>query len=90
MKTIKVVGATYLNEYKLVISFNDETKQVVDFGKFLKHHNHPVFDKYKDIQYFKSFKIDSGNVVWGENWDLIFSHHRTLQRQNKSITQWLH
>jgi hypothetical protein len=45
---------------------------VVDFGNFLIKKPHPQYSKYLDIPKFKDFKIEMGNVVWGENWDLIF------------------
>ncbi|MEI6276656.1 MAG: hypothetical protein WCP08_11740 [Prolixibacteraceae bacterium] len=72
MKTIQIDAAKYLEGYKVEIVFSDKTKKIVDFGNFILNHPHPVHDKYKDLQKFKSFKIESGNIVWGDNWDLIF------------------
>lgn len=72
MKTIHVEKATYIDGYKVAIEFNDKTTQTVDFGSFLTSHPHPGHDKYKDIQLFKQFKIEAGNLDWGKNWDLIF------------------
>ena len=28
--------------------------------------------KYLDITLFKKFKVDSGNIAWGNNWEMIF------------------
>lgn len=72
MKTIHVEKATYINDYKVAIQFNDKTTKTVDFGVFLIKHPHPIHDKYKEINLFKQFKIEGGNLVWGDNWDLIF------------------
>lgn len=72
MKTITVEKATYVDGYKVAIVFNDKTTQTVDFGGFLIKNPHPGHDKYKDIQLFKQFKIEAGNIVWGKDWDLIF------------------
>ena len=69
---IHIEKATYTEGYKVELQFNDKTTQIVDFENFLVKHPHPVYDKYRDIQLFKKFKIESGNIVWGENWDLIF------------------
>ncbi len=33
---------------------------------------HPRNRFYLDESEFKKFKIEDGNIVWGENWDLIF------------------
>jgi hypothetical protein len=72
MKTVDVVAAEYSNAFVLKVNFSDGSSKLVDFGKFLKKHSHPQFDKYKDIETFRNFKIEMGNIVWGENWDLIF------------------
>ncbi|MCL4482442.1 MAG: DUF2442 domain-containing protein [Bacteroidetes bacterium] len=72
MKTIQVEKAKYIDGYKIEIFFSDETVKVVDFGTFILKNPHPVHDKYRDIQKFKKFKIEAGNIVWGDNWDLIF------------------
>ena len=54
------------------VSFNDGTEQVVDFSPYLIQRPHPQYDKYRDIELFKTFSVKMGNIVWGENWDLIF------------------
>ena len=54
------------------VSFNDGTEQVVDFSPYLIQRPHPQYDKYRDIELFKTFSVEMGNIVWGENWDLIF------------------
>ena len=71
-KTIQVKKAHYVDGYKIEIEFNDLTVKTVDFGNFLAKHSHPQYDIYKDSELFKQFKIEAGNLVWGENWDLIF------------------
>lgn len=68
----KVIDAEYLAEYKIRISFSDRTQQVIDFQHFLTKHPHPQYNKYRDPAQFKKFKIERGNIVWGEDWDLIF------------------
>lgn len=65
-------NAVYAGEYKVQLSFNDNTERVVDFGSFLTESPHPQYNKYRDVELFKTFSIEMGNIVWGENWDLIF------------------
>ena len=72
MKTISVKEANYIDNFLLEIVFNDNKKNVVDFGVYLENHSHPQFNKYKKINNFKKFKIENGNVVWGKDWDMIF------------------
>ena len=72
MKSISVIEAKYKEAFKLEIVFNDNKKNVIDFESFLQSHNHPQFNKYKKEDNFKRFKIENGNIVWGNNWDMIF------------------
>lgn len=69
---VQVINASYVEGYKVEIWFSDTTVKIVDFGHFLQKHPHPQYNKYQDTELFKQFKIEAGNLVWGENWDLIF------------------
>ncbi len=71
-KPINVVEATYIDGYKLKLTFSDKKVNVIDFENFLKTKPHPQYNKYNKLQFFKQFKIEWGNIVWGKNWDLIF------------------
>jgi len=62
----------YAGDYAVRISFNDGTAQTVDIGPFLFERPHPQYDKYRDPELFRQFSVEMGNVIWGENWDLIF------------------
>jgi hypothetical protein len=70
--TLKVIGADYLSEYRILVKFSDATERLVDFENFLNTNLHPQFSKYKDLRHFKKFRIERGNLVWGKDWDLIF------------------
>jgi hypothetical protein len=35
--------------------------------------NNPQHNSYHEPENFKQFTIEHGNVVWGKNWDMIFS-----------------
>lgn len=72
MNSIRVIGAQYDIGKKVKVRFSDNTERVVDFEPFLKHKPHQVFAFYDNIENFKDFKIENGNLVWGENWDLVF------------------
>jgi len=67
---VKVVTAKYLDDYKIEIIFNDKKRNVIDFLPALK--KYATCKKYLDITLFKKFKVDSGNIVWGNNWEMIF------------------
>lgn len=71
MRTLAVISAYYVSGLKLRIEFSDQTERVVDFEPFLTHRPHQSFQRYQQPENFKKFKIESGNVVWGDNWDVI-------------------
>ena len=48
------------------------TCQLVDIGQFIRLHPHPQYNKYLNEAEFEKFTIDDGNIVWGEDWDLVF------------------
>ncbi|MCL2435770.1 MAG: DUF2442 domain-containing protein [Lentimicrobiaceae bacterium] len=76
---ITVKKANYLKGYTIKLLFSDNTSQNVDFSDFFSTHSHPQYNKYKNIEKFKDFNIEDGNVVWGKNWDLIFPIHQLYQ-----------
>ena len=67
---MKVITAKYLDDYKIEIIFDDNKKNVVNLLPALK--KYATCKKYLDITLFKKFKVDSGNIVWGNNWEMIF------------------
>lgn len=67
---MKVVTAKYLDDYKIEIIFDDKKRNVINFLPALK--KYATCKKYLDITLFKKFKVDSGNIVWGNNWEMIF------------------
>jgi len=70
---IFVIEAMYLNNYVIRLLFNDKTSKDIDFEPFLKQKRpRSICEKYLNIENFKNFKIEDGNIVWGTNWDLIF------------------
>lgn len=72
MNTLSIINAEYTGNLSVKIVFNDNTTNVINVGTFIKNNPHPQYNKYLLENNFKKFKIDNGNIVWGNNWDLIF------------------
>lgn len=72
MKTICVTGAEHLHDYVIEVQFSDRTKQIIDFKPQIDKIRVLEYKKFQEIEHFKSFDIENGNLVWGEDWDLIF------------------
>jgi hypothetical protein len=81
-KKMLIIEAVYISDYKVNITFADDTEKTIDFGIFLKNHPHPQHNKYLDLKNFKKFKIDGGNIIWGKNWDLIFNPRKLYEGVN--------
>jgi hypothetical protein len=70
-KVIKITAVRYLAAHKLVIRFDDDHENVVDFGQFLKGSAHPSIRAYLDLKRFKNFTVEDGVLQWND-FDLVF------------------
>ena len=69
---IDVVSADYIDDYRLHLVFSDGKERVVDFSSFLKGSSNPMNRKYLDLDIFRNFTIQYGDLVW-DDYDLCFS-----------------
>jgi hypothetical protein len=72
METISIIKAEYVGNLSVKIRFDDDTVRVIDVGAFIRQHPHNQYNKYLQEKNFLNFKIENGNIVWGDDWDLIF------------------
>ncbi|MFP4573559.1 MAG: DUF2442 domain-containing protein [Desulfobacterales bacterium] len=65
-----VVSATYAGGYKIEVTFEDGATGIIDFSKYLKKGG--IFEKFKDIEYFKSFEVNTelGVLTWADEIDI--------------------
>jgi hypothetical protein len=70
-KIIAVVSAVQVKDHTLHVVFDDGTAQDIDFNPFLIKALHPDIRAYLDPQRFASFRIEYGDLVWGD-YDLCF------------------
>jgi hypothetical protein len=71
MKAIRIENAKHVDGLRLMLKFSDGKTQTVDFGHFLEKSLHPEIRKYLDLKEFRRFKIENGDLMWGD-FDLIF------------------
>ena len=72
MRRLKIKSAKAKGSLCVELVFNDNTRQIIDVGQFIRSHPHPQYNKYLDEAEFNKFTIDDGNIVWGDDWDLVF------------------
>lgn len=68
---LRIKEARYVPRYKVSLKFNDGKRRVVDFAPFLKRATNPMFTQYRMLRKFKTFRIDHGNIMWGD-YEMIF------------------
>lgn len=69
--SIEITKAEYLNDYRIDLQFSDNKTQIVDFKTFLENAQNPVTRKYLDVNLFRNFKLEYGDLVW-HDYELCF------------------
>jgi hypothetical protein len=69
--TLNITAVEQVGDYALRLSFDDGTVQTVDFKTFLSLSRHPDIRAYLDPARFVAYRIEYGELVWGD-YDLCF------------------
>jgi len=83
-----IVFASYKGEYKIELTFEDGASGIVDFSKYLSRGG--VFNKFRDIDFFKDFKIneDLGVLTWSNEID-IAPETLYADTTNSKLPDWM-
>jgi hypothetical protein len=65
-QVIEIVSAEHIGAYKIKFQFNDGRERIVDFEPFLMNAANPMITEYRDIEKFKAFHLEHGDVMWGD------------------------
>ncbi|KFO68267.1 hypothetical protein ER57_05180 [Smithella sp. SCADC] len=83
-----VISAKYKGGYKVEVTFEDSASGIVDFSKYLLEGG--VFEKFKDMEFFKNFKINEelGVLTWEDEIDIA---PETLYSEatNSPLPEWM-
>jgi hypothetical protein len=89
---LHVVSAKYLNDYKVLVRFNDSSEGIADFSQSLEG---KIFEPLKDLNYFSQFSLDSdlGTLVWPNGADfapeyLYFLAFKEVSELQTKFEQW--
>lgn len=66
----RVKKAEYLSDYKILLTFEDKKKKIVDFEKALDGFEGEIFQPLKDIKYFRKFQVAMHTVIWPNEADV--------------------
>ena len=62
-----IKNAKYIGDYKIEIIFFDKTIKNIDLKNFLFKSKNPYIKKYQNQDLFKQFRIEDGEICWGDN-----------------------
>jgi hypothetical protein len=62
-----VIKAEYRGEYRIHVTFNDNSEKTIDFKDWLQG---PIFEPLKNIEYFKRFFVDGWTISWPNGADI--------------------
>ena len=63
---LHVVRAEHVSGHRIHLWFNDDTNGEVDLGRLL---DGPIFEPLRDLNYFKSFRLEGHTVAWDNGAD---------------------
>ena len=66
---LHVTKAVYLDGYRILVEFNDDTKGVADFSKKLKNDSRLVVSQLRNVDEFISFSIQAHTITWSNGVD---------------------
>lgn len=84
-KIFNIVSAEAAGDLRLHLCFDDGTEQVVDFRPFLSHSVHPDIRAYLDPVLFATFRVEYGDLIWGD-YDLCFPINDLYRNQLEKST----
>jgi hypothetical protein len=71
MKSVKIIKAKYLEDYKIILTFNDNKTIVVNFFDLLNTTLYKNEKKYLNKEMFQQFKVEIGDLIWND-YDMCF------------------
>ena len=70
-KYLEIRTADHVGGYRIALSFNDGVEREVDFESFLRKARNPEIIQFRALKKFKSFRIEHGNLMWGD-FEMLF------------------
>jgi len=65
-QVVNIVSAELAGDYRIRLVFDDGTRQEVDFKPFLAASTHPDIRAYLAPERFAAFRLEYGELVWGD------------------------
>ncbi|MFH0730521.1 MAG: DUF2442 domain-containing protein [Pseudomonadota bacterium] len=90
---IAVFRATYLNDYKIRLVFNNGRSGDLDLGKLIMDDHRSIFNQRKDMNIFRNFRVEFDTLVWPNELDiapeyLYFATFKEDPDLKKQFEEW--
>jgi hypothetical protein len=83
---LNVTEAKYIENYKLLISFNNNISKIVDLKDTILNDHRTIFKTLENVEYFKKFHIDYGTICWENGLDLAPEYLLNLDEVKLELT----
>ena len=80
----RIKALSVLPDYRLAVTFQDDTQGIVDFSAVLTATGCGIFESLKDKAFFDQARLDLGVVVWPNGADMDPGWMYEQVRANKS------
>ncbi|MBL0318456.1 MAG: DUF2442 domain-containing protein [Alphaproteobacteria bacterium] len=77
---IYVIEASYLENYKIRLRFNDNKEGIIDLEDVIHNDHRTLFKELSNTESFKRFHVEMDTVIWENGLDLApeFLWERTI------------
>ena len=63
---LEIVKAEVVSDYTIKLEFSDGHKNTINFEPFISENPNESIHQFLDRRKFNSFRLDWGNLVWGD------------------------
>jgi hypothetical protein len=83
---LNIVKAKYLDEYRILVVFNNREEKIVDLKKTIFNDSREIFKPLREKAFFQKFKIKFNTIEWQNELDLAPEFlYEIGQSSNKKI-----
>lgn len=88
MKLLKIIQASYVDDYRINLSFNDGVSSVVDLKDKIYSDHRKVFEKLQNLDFFKRFTLNDWTIEWANGVDLApeFLHDMAIAQREEACS----
>lgn len=80
---VSVIKAEHLSDYKVKLTFDNGESGTIDLKETIFNDHRKIFKPLQDIEFFKSFKLDSWTMTWANEADFSPEFLYELLLKNK-------